>query len=80
MAKFVNQVVLVENENCQSQLEFDTNVLSAAVVYMAEYYKDVFDGLDAVLKAASLPNKACTRLKTGDAKSDSLSNPAVSSG
>ena len=61
MAKFVNQVILIEDENCQSQLEYDVNVLSAAIEYMADYYQNVFRGLDEVLQAASLPNKVLQR-------------------
>jgi hypothetical protein len=51
MAKFVNSVILIDDENCQSQLDYDISVLSAAIVYMADYYKRIFNGLDEVIKA-----------------------------
>ena len=51
--EFINQVILVEEEQSKSQLEYDTKVLSAAVVYMADYYESIFNGLDAMLKTVS---------------------------
>ena len=51
--KFINTVMLVENENnnYESQLDYDTQVLGATVKYMANCYAQIFGDLDLVLKA-----------------------------
>ena len=46
-----------------------------------EYSVNIMLGNECIYSEfENLPNTACTRLETGDAKSDSLSKPAVSSG
>ena len=44
------------------------------------FYKDYGNCDTCALVHLVTPNKACTRLETGAANADSLSNPAVSSG
>lgn len=52
--RFINTVVLIDDEQeYNSQVDYDTAVLSAAVVYMADYYKRLFDGLDSMIQAVN---------------------------
>lgn len=45
-------------EGYNSQLEKDMDVLSATVIYMQEYYTNLFSGLDEVIKAVNDLNKS----------------------
>lgn len=53
MGKFVQVVEFVEDKEYSSQLDYDMDVLSGAVLYMREYYKNIFTGLDDVIRACN---------------------------
>ena len=57
MGKFVNTVQFVEDKEYNSQLDFDMDVLSSAVVYMQDYYKNIFAGLDDMIRACNEAQK-----------------------
>jgi hypothetical protein len=57
MGKFVNTVQFVEDKEYNSQLDFDMDVLSSAVVYMQDYYKNIFEGLDDMIRACNEAQK-----------------------
>jgi len=58
MGKFVNTVVYIpDDDEPKSQIATDTETLSATVVYMANYYKEIFDGLDNMISTINNTNK-----------------------
>jgi hypothetical protein len=53
MGKFINTVQFIEDKEYNSQLDFDMDVLSSTVIYMQDYYENIFTGLNNMIKACN---------------------------